>query len=156
MVKAAEFCAIPEEQGVEIPLRKTDDSTEKQEGDNDSGGFKRTKTNMDEDDMESVWKTADEIVTAYNGQFEMALKRTEITEENTPDSLPHERTPDDYLQAVREIREKIGMEVDTPASTPESTTSGEVPRTEQPAVPLGMMLKFMSTGNIDLPASVNP
>jgi hypothetical protein len=144
--KAAEFCRISEQIDVGPPKAASEPKDE-----DEYGGIKRIKTNMNEDEVEEIWKLGpDAHVT---NEFFFAKVRN-----------GGENSDDEDLDKIDRVREELGVELgETPPSTPgEGEGEAEVKKPEppaqplqEPALPLGMLLKFMSTGDADLQAAIH-
>jgi hypothetical protein len=144
---AKEFCDVPEDWGIET---KPDEDEEEKKGEDEQkdeyGGIQRLKTDMKEHEITEVWSAAGNKAIPLYELFEMVIKRTEDRDE-----MSEER-----LEEIDALRAKLGMEdeedeEDSDAEggeqAPAEKESGAAP--EQPAMPLGVMLKFMSTGVVD-------
>jgi hypothetical protein len=158
---ASEFCAVPEDFDIE-PAKPKDDA-EKQEGDEGYGDVKRVKTHLNEEDIAGVWATAASVAPALLKRWTDAVKRTE-GDADEPD--------DDEIEEIKRIRQDLGMSTTTywdkdeegePIGRPgtplghksPSVAKQTQPQPERPVLPLGMMLKFMSTGSVDIPPTLN-
>lgn len=152
---ASDFCKVPADWGVE-PLRAEDDG--KHDGDEEGvyGGVKRVRTDMGEDEITEMWEKCGNDIFPMWQNFEKVVKRSEDRNEGTNDDL----------ETIDEYRAQIGMSpASTPSSSRESSPQPEElnvteqkqppPLPEQPMLPLDTLLKFMSTGSVDLPAIAN-
>ncbi|KAF2021788.1 hypothetical protein BU24DRAFT_417411 [Aaosphaeria arxii CBS 175.79] len=141
---ASEFCRVPEEWL--LMLGKTEVIKEnRSDYEDEFGGIKRVKVPMDEDDLTALWAEAPATAYATISAFTKAL---------SGDYDDGDESGDEDAAALDAIRRDIGM-VDELESTPASET-GSGDDVKQPApLPLGAILKFVSTGASIIPPGVH-
>jgi hypothetical protein len=170
--KAAEFCDVPSDWNIEprsgnahvseggAMVMDDDDRLNEHDIDEDEddpyGGFKRTKTNLDEEQISQLWRDVPPSTQKTQQEFRDAIKG----EPTVNDTMTRGQV-EAILDRLYEIREKIGLSgkqdderMDEDEEDEDEDEEDGAATAEQGVVPLGMLLKFMSTGDTKLPLNV--